>query len=153
MNEAARKNAALNINTPSRQLYCPRREEIIRRAGRPTSSANDKMNPLVVQTRGSAILIEGDLTASNADEFAGCLLALNLDERGEITLDLCGLDIDDGAAIAVAVNAIRQLCARASKLILIAAPQMLCHNLYRIGLLGGHHIELINMREDEPAGF
>ena len=117
------------------------------------SSANDKMNPLAVQRQESAIIIEGDLTASNADEIARCLLALNPDARGEITLDLRGLDIDDGAAIAVAVNAIQQLCARTSKLILIGAPQMLCHNLYRIGLLAGGHLELVDMRQDEPAGF
>src|ERR1041384_1619844 len=108
---------------------------------------------LVIQSSGHAIIIEGDLTASNADEFARCLLVLNPEARGEITLDLRGLDIDDSAAIAVAVNAIRQLCARISKLILISAPQMLCHNLYRIGLLAGGHLELVDMRQDEPAGF
>jgi anti-anti-sigma regulatory factor len=108
----------------------------------------------VIQWSGNTIIIEGDLTASNADEFARCLLALDPNARGEIRLALGGLDIDDGAAIAVAVNAIRQLGARASKLILIGAPQMLCHNLYRIGLLGdGSHIELVDMRQDEPAGF
>jgi len=107
----------------------------------------------VTARRANQALIEGDLTASNADEFAGCLLALNPDARGEIRLDLHALDIDDGAAIAVAVNALRQLCARTSKLILIGAPQMLCHNLYRIGLLGGSHLELVDMRQDEPAGF
>jgi hypothetical protein len=113
----------------------------------------EKDELLVIQSSGHAIIIEGDLTASNADEFARCLLVLNPEARGEITLDLRGLDIDDGAAIAVAVNAIRQLCARTSKLILIGAPQMLCHNLYRIGLLAGDHLELIDMRQDEPAGF
>src|SRR5256885_15402775 len=113
----------------------------------------EKDELLVIQSFGHAIIIEGDLTASNADEFARYLLTLNPDARGEIALDLRGLDIDDGAAIAVAVNAIRQLCARTSKLILIGAPQMLCHNLYRIGLLAGGHLELVDMRQDEPAGF
>lgn len=113
----------------------------------------EKDELLVIQSSGHAIIIEGDLTANNADEFAHCLLALKPDVRGEITLDLRGLDIDDGVAIAVAVNAIRQLCARTSKLILIGAPQMLCHNLYRIGLLGRGLIELVDMRQDEPAGF
>lgn len=113
----------------------------------------EKDELLVIQSSGHAIIIEGDLTASNADEFAHGLLALDPDARGEIKLDLRGLDIDDGAAIAVAVNAIRQLGARASRLILIGAPQMLCHNLYRIGLLGSGHLELVDMRQDEPAGF
>ena|SRR5437868_2718232 len=117
------------------------------------SSANNKASLWVVQRPGCAVIIEGDLTASNADEFAHHLLALKLDSRGEIRLDLRGLDLDDGTALAVAVNALRQLDGRASKLILIGAPQMLCHNLYRIGLLAGGHIDLVDMRQDEPAGF
>lgn len=110
------------------------------------------MNLLVVQRPGNAIL-EGDLTANNADEFARGLLQLTPDARGEITLDLRGLDIDDGAAIAVAVQAIRQLGSRTSKLILIGAPQMLGHNLYRIGLLTGGAVELVDMRRDESAAY
>jgi|SRR5689334_2760752 len=107
----------------------------------------------VIVWRANQAHIEGDLTASNAEAFAGCLLALDPDARGEIRLDLRALDIDDGAALAVAVNVLRQLCERTAKLILIGAPQMLCHNLYRIGLLGGNHLELVDMRQDEPAGF
>lgn len=110
------------------------------------------MSLQVVQRPDGVITIEGDLTADNADQFARDLLALVADTSGEIRLDLHGLDIDDGAAIAVAVNALRQLSARAAKLVLIAAPQMLCHNLYRVGLLDGR-IELVDMREDEPAAF
>jgi anti-anti-sigma regulatory factor len=111
------------------------------------------MDPRVVQGPGDVILIEGDLAAGNTDEFARRLLALAAAARGELRLDLHGLDIDDGPAIAVVVNIIRQLCARATKLVLIGAPQMLCHNLYRIGLLDGGRIELVDMREDEPAGY
>lgn len=107
----------------------------------------------VTARRANQLIIEGDLTASNAEQFARGLLALDPDARGEIRVDLRALDIDDSAALAVAVNALRQLCARTSKLILIGAPQMLCHNLYRIGLLGGSHLELVDMRQDEPAGF
>lgn len=107
----------------------------------------------MITRRANQTIIEGDLTASNAEQFARRLLALNPDARGEIRLDLHALDIDDGAAIAVAINVLRQLCARASKLILIGAPQMLGHNLYRLGLLGGGGLELVDMRQDEPAGF
>jgi anti-anti-sigma regulatory factor len=107
----------------------------------------------VIARRANHASIEGDLTAGNAEQFARSLLALDPDARGEIRLDLRALDMDDGAAIAVAVNALRQLSARATKLTLIGAPQMLCHNLYRIGLLGGSRLELVDMRQDEPAGF
>ena len=110
------------------------------------------MSLQVVQRPDGAVAVEGDLAASNADEFARRLLALDPDARGEIRLDLRGLDFDDGPALAIAITVLRQLSTRASKLILIGAAQMLCHNLYRVGLLGGH-IELVDMREDEPAGF
>jgi anti-anti-sigma regulatory factor len=99
------------------------------------------------------VSFEGDLTAANAGEFARHLQSLDVETSGTIRLDLHGLDIDDGVAITIAVNALRQLSSRAAKLILIAAPQMLCHNLYRIGLLDGDGIELIEMREDEPSAF
>lgn len=116
------------------------------------SRTDDTPTLRVAQKSESAVLIEGDLTAGNADEFAHRLLGLTTDARGEITLDLHGLDIADGAGLAVAIVAIRQLGARAAKLILVGAPQMLAHNLYRVGLLGGG-IELVDMRQDEPAGF
>ena len=96
--------------------------------------------------------IEGDLTAANAGELGALLRALHLDAEGRIELDLSGLEIEGGAATVAAVNALRELSARASKVVLIAAPQMLCHNLYRIGLLEGN-VELREMRQDEPAGF
>jgi anti-anti-sigma regulatory factor len=98
------------------------------------------------------LAFEGDLTAENAGEFARHLQSLGVNASSVIRLDLRGLDIDDGVAIAVAVGALRQLSSRAAKLILIAAPQMLCHNLYRVGLLSGDRIELVEMREDEPTG-
>jgi anti-anti-sigma regulatory factor len=99
------------------------------------------------------VAFEGDLTAENADEFARHLQALAVNASGVIRLDLGGLDIDDGVAIAVAINALRRLSSRAAKLVLVAAPQMLCHNLYRVGLLGSDRLELVEMREDEPAAF
>jgi anti-anti-sigma regulatory factor len=97
------------------------------------------------------VAFEGDLTAANADAFARHLRTIDADASGIIRLDLRGLDVDDGVAIAIAVNALRQLASRAAKLILVAAPQMLCHNLYRIGLLDGDRIQLEDMREDEPS--
>lgn len=99
------------------------------------------------------IVVAGDLHAGNAEAFARRLLALTADGRDELTIDLGGLDIEDGTGIAVAVNALRQLCAQTAKLILVGAPQMLAHNLYRIGLLDRGQIELIDMRQDEPAGL
>ena len=100
---------------------------------------------------GEAVVIEGELTEANREEFERLIDALAADTRREIRLDLYGLDIEDGLALATAINSLRRLRARAARLRLEGAPQMLCHNLYRVGLLGDNRIELIDMRRDEPG--
>ncbi len=91
---------------------------------------------------------------SNAHELEKLLQDFAAETGGVVRLDLSGLDIDDGAGLAAAINTLRRVRARSSKLVLAGAPQMLCHNLYRVGLLEGRRaIELIDMREDEPSGF
>ena len=70
-----------------------------------------------------------------------------------VILDLHGLDIEDGVALATCINSLRELRARTSGLVLRGAPQMLGHNLYRTGMLEGPRaVELIEMRLDEPSG-
>lgn len=114
--------------------------------------AIDKPDLRVIERRpGEAILIEGELTEANRDEFARHLDGLVADAGREIRLDLYGLDIEDGLALATAINSLRRLRARGARLILEGAPQMLCHNLYRVGLLGDNLIELVDMRRDEPG--
>ncbi len=68
-----------------------------------------------------------------------------------VKLDLSRLDIEGGVAIAAAVNAIRALAACSKRVIISGAPQMLGHNLYRIGMLEGA-IEFVDIRLDEPLG-
>jgi anti-anti-sigma factor len=109
---------------------------------------------VIARAAGNVIVIEGELCGANADEFEDILQAFASRSRSAVTLDLSGLDIDDGAGLVAAVNALRRLRARSSKLVLAGAPQMLCHNLYRVGLLDGNRsIELIDMRQDEPSGY
>ncbi|HVG21168.1 MAG TPA: STAS domain-containing protein [Blastocatellia bacterium] len=106
------------------------------------------------QSAGGAVIIEGDLTIHSAAEFERRMRSLNAASGGAVTLDLSGLDIEDGVALATAINSLRELRNRSAKIILKGAPQMLCHNLYRVGLLGeGGVVELVDMRLDEPAGF
>ncbi|HXG68813.1 MAG TPA: STAS domain-containing protein [Blastocatellia bacterium] len=103
---------------------------------------------------GESVIMEGELSQANADEFAAYLRALKVRGNGAVTLNLSGLDIHDGVALATAIDALRDLRARAGRLVLRGAPQMLCHNLYRVGMLGGSDsIELVDMRLDEPSGF
>jgi len=109
---------------------------------------------LVERVAGRSASVEGDLSEANASELEAWLSSLEVDAGSTFTLDLSGMDISDGVAAATAVSCMRRLRARARHLLLAGAPQILGHNLYRVGLLeGAGAIELVDMRLDEPAGF
>jgi hypothetical protein len=117
------------------------------------SNENQESRLQVTQRPDGAIVVEGALNQHNAEAFQSALESLNLEPNGEIVLAMFGFDIDDGLGVVTAINALRDLLKRASKLKLIGAPQILCHNLYRVGMLElGKAIELIEMREDEAYG-
>jgi anti-anti-sigma factor len=98
------------------------------------------------------IVVTGDLNEMNAAAFAAKTRELAFEGQGPLILNLRGLDIDDGTALAILVNLLRELRGRAGKLIVFGAPQMLGHNLYRVGMLEGPAaVELVDMRRDEPA--
>jgi anti-anti-sigma regulatory factor len=98
-------------------------------------------------------VVEGDLREQNAADFESRVRTLVVETDGSVTLDLRGLDIDDGVALATCINSLRELRARTSGLVLLGAPQMLGHNLYRTGMLEGPGgVRLIDMRLDEPSG-
>jgi anti-anti-sigma regulatory factor len=100
-----------------------------------------------------ATLVVGDLREQNAANFESGVRALVVESAGSVILDLHGLDIEDGAALATCINSLRELRARVSGLVLRGAPQMLGHNLYRTGMLNGPGaVELLDMRLDEPSG-
>jgi len=108
---------------------------------------------IIEQSEGEPVIVEGELTRSNAGEFQSRLRSLNLKPGRAVTLDLTGLDIEDGIAIATVINAIRELRAVSAGVIIRGAPQILGHNLYRVGMLeGGSPIRLVDMRLDEPHG-
>lgn len=117
-------------------------------------SVSEDDNLVTVTPRADGVfVIEGDLSQLNAVAFESLVGALAVEVEGEVALDLVGLDLTDGISIATAINAVRELLSRTRRVKLIAAPQILCHNLYRVGLLGtDERIVLIAMREDEPYG-
>ena len=97
--------------------------------------------------------VSGGLREQNASDFESRLKTLVIEADGSVTLDLCGLDIEDGVALATCINALRELRARVRRLVLRGAPQMLGHNLYRVGMLEGPRaVEMVEMRLDEPSG-
>lgn len=117
--------------------------------------ANEKQqNDLTITRRNDgAIVIEGELNHLNAEAFQGAVELLRVETGSVIVLDMFAFDVDDGVAIATTINALRDLLKRVKKLKLLGASQILCHNLYRVGMLESNDaIELLEMREDEPYG-
>jgi anti-anti-sigma regulatory factor len=119
-----------------------------------TNGASFKSELRIIERSASgAVIIEGDLSCENSAEFERRMRELNTASGRAMILDLSGLDIDDGVALATAINIVRELRNRSAKIVLRGAPQMLGHNLYRVGLLDeGGALELIDMRFDEPGG-
>jgi anti-anti-sigma regulatory factor len=109
-------------------------------------------NALQISSRSDgAMVMEGVLSQRNAEDFQSALDSLSVEANGEMTFDLFGFDVEDGVAVATFINALRDLLKRVGRVKLIGAPQILCHNLYRVGLLESNSaIELVAMREDEP---
>ncbi|MCE7908405.1 MAG: hypothetical protein DYH02_08580 [Candidatus Omnitrophica bacterium COP1] len=64
-------------------------------------------------------------------------------------LDLAELDFEEGAAVALLVDQIKQYLKRDGRLDLFQAPQVLAHNLYRVGLLTHPRLTLTQTRMDE----
>ena len=99
------------------------------------------------------VVVEGGLHKANAALFAERLAALTGTTPALLTLELRDLEVIDGVSLAAMVNAIRTLSAKGHRVRLVGAPQLLGHNLYRVGMLAGTHaVELVNTREEEPYG-
>lgn len=108
---------------------------------------------VIEQAAGGAVIIEGELTEANAAEFEQRMNEFTREPGQKITLDLYGLDIDDGVGLAIFINSLRRLRDCRTRLVLKGAPQMLGHNLYRLGLLDSDALALVDMRLDEPSGI
>lgn len=102
------------------------------------------------QLIGNTLSISGDLTEARIEAFTAEIAALP-PLPALVLLELTDFDIADGMAAVAAVNIVRQL-AHGRRLVVRGAPQMLAHNLYRVGDLEGGSLVLDSMREDEPFG-
>lgn len=65
---------------------------------------------------------------------------------------LSDADIDDGKTMAAFVALLKRALQNGAVLNLDGAPQLVAHNLYRIGFHPHQNLYLTNMREDEPYG-
>lgn len=70
----------------------------------------------------------------------------------EARLLLADLDLEDGVAVAHLVTALRALRSRSGRLVLVQAPQMLAHTLYKVGALHDPGLVLVDPRQDEGLG-
>ena len=105
----------------------------------------------ISQVRNISFL-SGELNEENAAEVDEAFRNLSVASHDATVLDMSALDITDGVGVTTMINAIRHLLERTNKVIIIAAPQMLAHNLYRVGMLADSRIELVDIREEEPYG-
>ena len=77
---------------------------------------------------------------------------LSLPRSNKLCLDLNDVEILSGTAMALLITAVRRILIRHKKLVLINAPQMFAHTLYKTNMLVELDIKLISPREDTGIG-
>ena len=98
------------------------------------------------------LVISGELSGDHIAVFTQRLQQQPVLDR-ELSIEMHEFDVLDGVATTAAVDAVRALLARCTRLVLIGAPQVLAHNLYRVGMLEqGSDLQLRDTREDEAYG-
>jgi hypothetical protein len=98
-----------------------------------------------------AIRVGGNIDADSAAAFARVLahdVPLLSRGRGRIVLELGDLELDDGPAVAEAVNALRVLL-QGAPVTLRETPQLLAHVLYKAGMLRSERLQLEATRDEE----
>lgn len=110
------------------------------------------LHHLTITLLPGAIRLAGELTAEEGATLAQWFNTLPPQDASP-KLELFDLEIVDGVAATHAVNIVRSLLHRYAEVTLEGAPQLLAHNLYRVGLLyDGAPLHLIATREEEPYG-
>ncbi len=73
--------------------------------------------------------------------------------KQDMDLDLAGLDIEEGISMVRVIHSIKQHLQSGFHLTLRQPPQMMAHNLYRIGLLNHPllHLESVRMEESSAS--
>ena len=95
--------------------------------------------------------LEGEL------ETASCTCLRNFWElrlagHARIELDLSGAEVGDGQGVAELVGLVRDALQAGRTVVLRASPQIVAHNLYRVGLLTHPGLTLHDTRQEEPYG-
>ena len=99
--------------------------------------------PWRVRRTAAGAEIGGEVSAAEAGAFRADLAVL-----AAMLPAPARLDLDAGEAVAAAVDGVRALLV-GRRLILVEAPQMLAHTLYKVGMLADPRLALERPREDE----
>jgi len=75
-----------------------------------------------------------------------------IEAQSTLILNLQDVEIVCGTAMAECITLLRELVQKHNQLILIEAPQMLAHTLYKTNMLVDSNIELISPRHDSGIG-
>jgi len=87
-------------------------------------------------------VVDADVAALFMEELAGLSMM-----DAPLTIDMREAKLEDATLIGALVDQIREAAARAGRVQLLEPPQVLAHNLYRVGALDGDsNIQLVDPR-------
>lgn len=95
------------------------------------------------------LTVDGTSTTETADELFHTVTSHIPTGVPHPALHLYGLDIESGLATAAWHDVVRRLRERHGHVVLVEAPQMLAHSLYKVGDLQDGRIRLIGPRTDD----
>jgi len=96
-----------------------------------------------------ALCVDGTCDSADAETLLAAITPLIPSNIDLLELHLYGLDLDSGSATVAWHAVVRQLRDRHGRVILLEAPQMLAHSLYKVGDLSDGRIQLVQPRSDE----
>ena len=99
-----------------------------------------------ITRNGSRLTIEGDIDAGNVAQVIEAL------QQVPLVLDVSEADVTDGPAMAALTAALKRLLLAGHALALVGSPQLLVHNLYRVGYYPHAGLDVQGLRQDEAYG-
>ena len=97
---------------------------------------------------GAAFILLGDVDSGGAERVLEAFQSES-GQSGTVELLMEDAELTDGVSVTHMVDAVRLLLKSYEQVRLIRSPQMLAHSLYRVGMLQGGGLELVEPREEE----
>jgi len=96
-----------------------------------------------------AVIVDGTHDSIDVNTLYNAIVEASTTATVPLRLELYGLDLDSGQAVVTWHEVVRRLRDRTGHLVLVDAPQMLAHSLYKVGDLTDGRIELVEPRMDD----